>query len=32
VEHIGHTPWSLHDLNRDHPVLTDCDHPIVNLI
>jgi hypothetical protein len=32
VEHIGHTPGSLHELNRDHPVLTDCDHPTVKLI
>jgi hypothetical protein len=24
--------WSLHVLNRDHPILTDCDHPTVKLI
>jgi hypothetical protein len=32
VEHIGRTPESLHEFNRDHPVLTDCDHPTVKLI
>jgi hypothetical protein len=32
VEHIDRTPWSLHELNRDHPILTDCDHPTVKFI
>jgi hypothetical protein len=30
-KHIGHTAWSFHELNRDHPILIDCDHPIVKL-